>query len=80
MNFVCYYYVFLNEYRLHCYVVWHNYLFVSGDMDGMKNSPQHGGPGTPRDDLPPSSSTVTGPDMSGYPSLSYQDNVSQMSM
>ncbi|XP_041356873.1 single-stranded DNA-binding protein 3-like isoform X3 [Gigantopelta aegis] len=47
---------------------------MNGDMDGMKNSPQHGGPGTPRDDLPPSSSTVTGPDMSGYPSLSYQDN------
>ena len=46
--------------------------FLTGDMDGMKNSPANG-PGTPRDDLPP----VSGPDMGVYPNLGgYQDNVS----
>ena len=45
---------------------------LTGDMDGMKNSPANG-PGTPRDDLPP----VSGPDMGGYPNIGgYQDNVS----
>ena len=45
---------------------------LTGDMDGMKNSPANG-PGTPRDDLPP----VSGSDMGGYPNLGgYQDNVS----
>ncbi len=39
-------------------------------MDGMKHSPHNGGPGTPRDDMPP----VSGPsDMPGYNPLSYQD-------
>lgn len=50
----------------------------AGDIDGMKNSPANG-PGTPRDDLPPVSGAVTA-DMGGYPSLGYQDNVSQMNL
>ena len=42
----------------------------------MKNSPANG-PGTPRDDLPP---TGGGPDMGGYPNLGgYPDNVSKTS-
>ena len=38
--------------------------------EGMKNSPHHNGPGTPRDDMPPAS----GAEMGAYPGLPYQDN------
>lgn len=53
------------------YDIFGHVVFVGDGMDGMKNSPHNGGPGTPRDDMPP----VSGADM-GYNPLPYQDNVS----
>lgn len=50
------------------------FLFSTGDMDGMKNSPANGR-GTPREDMPPVSG-VGGGDMGPYGLGGYQDSVS----